>query len=94
MTGLLDANLNNGSLRFVGHNAEAPAGVVYGDVLADLYYEAPPVKEFRKKYKLKKLGGTKYLLQALLKAYKEFRRQAEEAEHRDCRIPAPFQPAD
>jgi hypothetical protein len=72
VTALLDSNLNNGSLRFVSHDADAPAGVVYGDVLADLFYDAPPVKEFRKKYKLTKLGATKYLLQALLKAYKDF----------------------
>lgn len=72
VTGLLDTSLNNGSLRFVAHNSEAPAGVVYGDVLADLFYDAPPVKEFRKKYKLLKLGGAKYLLSALLKAYKDF----------------------
>src|SRR6185437_13956822 len=57
---------------FVSHHSDAPAGVVYGDTLADLFYDAPPVKEFRKKYKLIKLGGTKFLLQALLKAYKDF----------------------
>ncbi len=72
VTGLLDSNLNNGSLRFVSHDADAPAGVVYGDALADLFYDAPPVKEFRKKYKLTKLSATKYLLQALVKAYKDF----------------------
>ncbi|MGH9559476.1 MAG: hypothetical protein ACRD30_09575, partial [Bryobacteraceae bacterium] len=76
VTGLLDTNLNTsingGSLHFVSHHSDAPAGVVYGDALADIYYEAPPVKEFRKKYKLSKLGGTKFLLQALLKAYKDF----------------------
>jgi hypothetical protein len=72
VTGLLDTALNNGSMRFVAHHADAPAGVVYGDALADLYYDAPPVKEFRKKYKLTKLGGTKYLLSALVKAYKDF----------------------
>jgi len=72
VTGLLDTALNNGSMRFVAHHADAPAGVVYGDALADLYYDAPPVKEFRKKYKLTKLSGTKYLLSALVKAYKDF----------------------
>ena len=72
VTGLLDSNLNNGALRFVSHDADAPAGVVYGDALSDLFYDAAPVKEFRKKYKLTKLGATKYLLQALLKAYKDF----------------------
>lgn len=72
VTGQLDTILNNGSMKFTNHHADAPAGVLYGDTLADVYYEAPPVKEFRKKYKLKKLAGTKYLLSALVKAYKDF----------------------
>ncbi|MGD1093145.1 MAG: hypothetical protein ABSB35_14285 [Bryobacteraceae bacterium] len=72
VTGLLDSNLNDGSLRFFSHDAEAPAGVVYGDALSDLFYDAPPVKEFRKRYKLTKLVATKYLLQALLRTYKDF----------------------
>jgi hypothetical protein len=67
----LHTNLNDASLRFTGHSASAAAGVIYGDALADLYYEAAPVKEFRKKFKLRKLGGTKPLLSAILKAYKE-----------------------
>lgn len=72
VTGQLDTVLNNGSMKFSNHHADAPAGVLYGDALADVYYEAPPVKEFRKKYKLKKLGGTKFLLSALVKSYKDF----------------------
>ncbi len=72
VTGQLDTVLNNGSMKFSNHHADAPAGVLYGDTLADVYYEAPPVKEFRKKYKLKKLGGTKFLLSALVKSYKDF----------------------
>ena len=72
VTSQLDTILNNGSMKFSNHHADAPAGVIYGDTLADVYYEAPPVKEFRKKYKLKKLGGTKFLLSALVKAYKDF----------------------
>jgi hypothetical protein len=70
--GLLDASLQNGSLHFVGHRDGGPASVIYSDVLADIFFDAPPVKAFRKKHKLTKLSGTKYLLQAVLKAYKEF----------------------
>src|ERR1051325_8746908 len=70
ITGRLDAVLHNGTLRFSGHGAEAAPGVLFGEPLADLYYETPPVREFRKKYKLKKLPGARPLLQALLKAYK------------------------
>src|SRR5258708_5338735 len=52
MTGMLDANLHNGSTQFVGYRATAPPVVLNADRLADIYYDAPPVKEFRKKFKL------------------------------------------
>ena len=72
VTSLLDTHLNNGSLQFVGYTAETPLGVVYGDALNSAFWDAPPVKEFRKKYPLAKLGGAKSLLDSLLKAYKAF----------------------
>jgi hypothetical protein len=72
VTSLMDTHLNNGTLRFVGYAADTPAGAIYGEVLNNAFYDAPPVKEFRKKYPLSKMGGTKPLLQSLLKAYKEF----------------------
>jgi hypothetical protein len=94
VTGLLDTNLNNGSVRFVSHHADAPVGVVYGDALADLFYDTPPVKEFRKKYKLTKLPGTKYLLSALLKAYKEFGAKQKKPHIAIVEFRQPFQSAD
>jgi hypothetical protein len=94
VTGLLDTALNNGSLQFVSHNADAPAGVVYGDMLADLFYDAPPVKEFRKKYKLSKVGGTKYLLSALLKAYKDFGGKTKKPRIAIVEFRQPFQSAE
>lgn len=72
VTSLLDTHLHNGSLQFTDYNADTPAGVAYGEALADLFFEAAPVKEFRKRHKLAKLGGTKQFLNALLKAYKEY----------------------
>jgi hypothetical protein len=72
VTSLLDTHLNNGSLHFVEYVADAPVGVAYSEALADMFYDAPPVKEFRKRHTLQKLGGKKYLLAALLKAYKQF----------------------
>ncbi len=72
VTELLDTSINNGSLRFTDYNAETPAGIAYSETLSNLFYDAPPVKEFRKRYSLTKLGGGKFLLQALLKAHKEF----------------------
>jgi hypothetical protein len=94
VTGLLDTNLNNGSLSFVSHNSDAPAGVVYGDALADIYYDAPPVKEFRKKYKLTKLAGTKYLLSALLKSYKDFGGKQKKPHIAIVEFRQPFQSAE
>ncbi len=72
VTSLLDTHLNNGTLSIVECNADTPVGVAYGEALADLFYDAPPVKEFRKRYTLQKLGGKRHLLSALLKAYKQF----------------------
>lgn len=68
----LDSHLSNGHLHFVQYNADSPSGAGYADTLADLFIEAAPVKEFRKKYALTKVGGKKHLLSALLKAYKQF----------------------
>jgi uncharacterized circularly permuted ATP-grasp superfamily protein len=68
----LDSHLVNGHLHFVQYNADSPTGAGYADALADLFYEAPPVKEFRKKYTLAKVGSRKHLLNALLKSYKQF----------------------
>ena len=70
VAGRLDTHLNDGRLRFVQYNADSPTGAGYADALSDLFYDLPPVKEFRKKYSLAKVGGRKYLLQALLKSYK------------------------
>ncbi len=68
----LHSHLCNGSLHVVQYNADSPSGIAYADVLSDLFYEVPPVKEFRKKYNLTRVGGKKHLLAALLRAYKQF----------------------
>src|SRR5437588_6425123 len=65
VTSLLDTNLHNGSVRFIQYNSEAPTGMVYSEALSDLFCDAPPVREFRKKYKLEKLASTKPLIQAV-----------------------------
>jgi hypothetical protein len=93
ITALLDAAVNDGSLRISSFSAEAPAGVLYGDALADLYYESPPVKQFRKKYKLQKLGGAKHLLNGLLKAYKEFGGRNKKPNIAIVEFRQPFAPA-
>jgi hypothetical protein len=72
VTSLLDTHLNNGTLRFSRYLPDTPTGVAYGEALSDIFYDIPPVKEFRKRYRLEKLPGTRHLLNAILKAYKEW----------------------
>lgn len=72
ITSLLDTQVNNGSVHAISCSTDLPSGVVFGEILADLFYEAGPVKEFRKKYKLARVGGAKPLINALLRAYKDF----------------------
>ena len=69
---LLDTQLNGAALHFVGYSAGTPPGVVYGAALADLFYDSPVVKQFRRQYNLVKLAGTKPLASSLLAAYKQF----------------------
>jgi len=72
ISALLETHVNNGSVHVTGGQADLPHGVVYGEILSDLFYDAAPVKELRKKFKLEKTGAVKPLLSALLKAWKEF----------------------
>lgn len=72
VTARLDSHLNNGSLHLVQYNADSPTGLAWSEGLAAIFYDCPPVKEFRKRYALTRVGGKKYLLAALLKAYKQF----------------------
>jgi hypothetical protein len=68
----LDSHLTNGSLNLVQYNADSPTGVAWADGLSELFYNAPPVKEFRKRHPLSKVSGKKHLLSALLGTYKNF----------------------
>ncbi len=90
--GLLDANLHNGTSHFLGFRGNTAASVVHGEVLADAFYEAPPVKEFRKKYKLTKLSGAKALTSAVQKAYKESGGKQKRPVIAVVETRAPFQP--
>ncbi len=67
-----DLQINNGSLHVVQYNGDSPTGVAYSEGLSDIFYDAPPVKEFRRKYNLTRVGGKKPFLAALLKANKQF----------------------
>ncbi len=68
----LDLQIQNGSLHVVQYNSDALTGAAWAEGLSDLFYDCPPVKEFRRKYNLTRVGGKKPFLSALLKAYDMF----------------------
>lgn len=68
----LDLQIRNGSLHVMQYNADALTGAAWSEGLSDLFYDCPPVKEFRRRYNLTRVGGKKPFLTALLKAYKMF----------------------
>jgi hypothetical protein len=72
VTSLLDTHMNGNGLRFVGYDADTAPGITFGAPLADLFYDSPPMKQFRKQYNLTKLGGSKPLVASILAAYKQF----------------------
>ncbi len=72
VTSRLNTQINNGSLYFKQFNVGAPTGAASGEALADLFFQSPLLKEFRKRYKLTKTGGVRHLLSALLEAYNLF----------------------
>lgn len=74
VTALLDAWLKNDAVQIWGGVGDLPSGVLYGEALADLHLNSGMMKALKKKYKYKftKTGGTKPMVQALLKAWKEF----------------------
>src|SRR5208337_4328564 len=72
ISALLETHVNNGTLQVTGGQADLPHGVVYGEILSDLFYELAPVKDIRKRFHLEKVSAVKPLLAALLKAWKEF----------------------
>ena len=94
VTSLLDTQLHNGTIRFAQYNPDTPTGVAYGEALSNMFYDAPPVKEFRKRYTLEKLPGMKYLLMAILKSYKEFGSKNKRPNIAILEFKQPFQTAE
>jgi len=68
----LDLQIHNGSLHVMQYNADALTGAAWSEGLSDLFYDCPPVKEFRRRYNITRVGGKKPFLSALLKAWKMF----------------------
>ncbi|NWG17626.1 MAG: hypothetical protein HXY41_13450 [Chloroflexi bacterium] len=59
-------------LQFVEYNAETPAGMGYEDVLAELFMELEPMKQFAKTYAIQTMPMQGRLLAALMRGYRDW----------------------
>jgi hypothetical protein len=71
---LLDAWMSDDGVHVWGGVGDLPTGVLYGEALADLYLNSGMMKALKKKYKYKltRTGSSKPLIQAVMKAWKDF----------------------
>lgn len=63
--------LDSNSLHFVEYNAETPAGMGYGDVLANLFLELEPMRRFQHQYHVHSMPTLANLLDVLVRAFHE-----------------------
>jgi len=61
-----------GGLRFTEYNAETPAGGAYNDVLTEVFFGLPIMREFMRRWDLRPLPARHNVLHALLDAYAQF----------------------
>lgn len=69
---------DRGGLRFTEYNGETPAGAAYNDVLTEMCFGLPVMREFMRKFEVRPLPARHGVLHALLDAYAQFR-----GNHRD-----------
>ncbi|MEO0561022.1 MAG: hypothetical protein AAF125_02840 [Chloroflexota bacterium] len=63
-------------LKCVEYNAETPAGIGYGDVLSDVFWDSQPMQQFSKRYFCRPLPGQGLLTDSLMAAYWKWRTPA------------------
>jgi hypothetical protein len=56
-------------LRFTEYNAETPAGPLFNDVLTEVFYAFPAMREFTRRWDVRPLPARHNVLHALLSAY-------------------------
>lgn len=61
------------NLSFIEMNAESPAGMGYGDVMAKLFMELPLMQRFGERYNLRPILAQQHVLDSLLRIYCEWR---------------------
>src|SRR5262245_57098186 len=64
-------------LKFTEYNAETPAGVAYHDVLTEMFFSLPAMREFQLRYSIRPLPARPGVLHALLESYRQFKGRRE-----------------
>lgn len=68
----LDSFLTEDSYSYVELNGESPAGIAFADSAYDIFSELPVMKKFAERYNLRKMYGSRHLLDVLLQVFEEF----------------------
>ncbi len=63
---------DTGGLRFTEYNAETPAGGAYNDVLTEVFFGLPVMRQFMRRWDLRPLPARHDVLHALLDAYAQW----------------------
>ncbi|HLF02483.1 MAG TPA: circularly permuted type 2 ATP-grasp protein [Anaerolineales bacterium] len=61
-----------GVLWLTEYNAETPAAIAYNDLLSEVYFALPVMREFSKRYEVRPLAARHLMLHALLDSYKQW----------------------
>ena len=61
-----------GGLRLTEYNAETPASPAYNDILAEIFYGLPVMREFLRRYEVRSLPARHSVLHALVDAYQQW----------------------
>lgn len=64
--------LEDRNLKCVEYNGETPAGIGYNDVLADVFDELEPMKQFRKNVQMQPMRSLKTLTETLVSSYRQW----------------------
>lgn len=72
-SGRLDAFIgSDGEFRFVEYNADSPGGLLFGDVLSEIFMEMDVVREFSRNHPLRRIPVRPLILDALIESYEEW----------------------
>ncbi len=61
-----------GELKLTEYNTETPAAIAYSDVLAEVFYGLPVMREYLRRFEVRPLPGRHSLMHALLDAYRQW----------------------